>query len=531
MIKRILIELLGILFIYLSSIHGFYLLKSNYRFSKVLSKGGLYMSLDDRNDEENNAVNDFWQSKINIVSDEVGLKNNLNELEREAARIALQEELEKEKQLEEKRIPGLRSSTSSSSVSFNNIDVSNNSLDDTTISSTTTKRQQEILKQEDDDDWDMSIAYMLKDDGIGIKGRWKEIAGNFVLYPKSLESQSPRGVIHFLGGAFVGAAPHLTYRYLLESLCEEGYIVVATPYRLQLDYLETCDEILSKFDLIGAELAKAFGGLPVIGVGHSCGALLHSLVTSLFPDAPRAANVLISFNNKPVKEAIPAFDELIVPLSEQLLGTSNNIINTTTNDFTSSTTNTNTNTGAEQLRELATSLRKVFDDVLDGVRTSDVTPRVVKDEIVPTVKQSLEVLDQIPDLLASIADGSREFIPSPEDTREAARRMYRARRTLLIQFENDSIDESEEIETVLKEAYTIMRMKRPLVEMEVELKQLGGTHITPLTQNVIIEPPLFELEGQSIPDPLSSVRQELRNNFLQTIDEVKLEIVDWLAKQ
>ena len=32
--------------------------------------------------------------------------------------------LEKEKQLEEKRIPGLRSSTSSSSVSFNNIDVS-----------------------------------------------------------------------------------------------------------------------------------------------------------------------------------------------------------------------------------------------------------------------------------------------------------------------------------------------------------------------------------------------------------------------
>ena len=67
MIKRILIELLGILFIYLSSIHGFYLLKSNYRFSKVLSKGGLYMSLDDRNDEENNAVNDFWQSKINIV--------------------------------------------------------------------------------------------------------------------------------------------------------------------------------------------------------------------------------------------------------------------------------------------------------------------------------------------------------------------------------------------------------------------------------------------------------------------------------
>jgi hypothetical protein len=30
--------------------------------------------------------------------------------------------------------------------------------------------------------------------------------------------------------------------------------------------------------------------------------------------------VLISFNNRPVTEAIPAFEELIVPLSEQIMG-------------------------------------------------------------------------------------------------------------------------------------------------------------------------------------------------------------------
>lgn len=522
MIECFLTRLLCLLCILSNNVYSFNLFKNNYRFSKVLSSEGVFMSINDKNNEDNNAVNNFWRSKINIVSDEVSLKNNMNELEREAARIALQEELEKEKQLEERRIPKPKSSSSSNDISDST----------TTTSSTTTKRQQQ------QDDWDMSISYMLKDEGIGITGRWKEVAGNFVLYPKSLESQSPQGVIHFLGGAFVGAAPHLTYRYLLESLCEEGYIVVATPYRLQLDYLETCDEILSKFDLVGAELAKAFGGLPVIGVGHSCGALLHTLVTSLFPDAPRAANVLISFNNKPVKEAIPAFDELIVPLSEQLLGTSNgnsknnsNNNNSDSDSTTDNDNNNNNNIGAEQLRELATSIRNIFDDILEGVGTSDVSPRVVKDEIVPTVKQCLEVLDQIPDLLASIADGSREFIPSPEDTREAARRMYRARRTLLIQFENDSIDESEEIETVLKEAYTIMRMKRPLVEMEVELKQLGGSHITPLTQNILFEPPMLEFDGQSIPDPLAPFRRELRGNFLQTIDEVKLEIVDWLAKQ
>jgi len=73
-------------------------------------------------------------------------------------------------------------------------------------------------------------------DSIGLTGRWVERSGNFVLRPPSPEGgdkqQQPLGVIHFPGGAFVGAAPHLTYRYLLESLAEVGYVVVATPYRL-----------------------------------------------------------------------------------------------------------------------------------------------------------------------------------------------------------------------------------------------------------------------------------------------------------
>jgi len=79
----------------------------------------------------------------------------------------------------------------------------------------------------------------LEFDSIGLTGRWVERSGNFVLRPQAsgsggsgVKPAPPLGVIHFLGGAFVGAAPHLTYRYLLESLAEAGYVVVATPYRL-----------------------------------------------------------------------------------------------------------------------------------------------------------------------------------------------------------------------------------------------------------------------------------------------------------
>lgn len=61
------------------------------------------------------------------------------------------------------------------------------------------------------------------------------MGGNFLLRPPN--GESPRALLHFLGGAFVGAAPHLTYNYLLSGLAEMGYLVVATPYPLGFDYL------------------------------------------------------------------------------------------------------------------------------------------------------------------------------------------------------------------------------------------------------------------------------------------------------
>ncbi len=52
---------------------------------------------------------------------------------------------------------------------------------------------------------------------------WQEITGNWVFLPRR-----PRGIIHFLGGAFVAAAPNITYRWLLESLGNSGYAIVAS---------------------------------------------------------------------------------------------------------------------------------------------------------------------------------------------------------------------------------------------------------------------------------------------------------------
>ena len=188
---------------------------------------------------------------------------------------------------------------------------------------------------------------------------WEEMEGNFLRRPP--RGVPVRAVVHFLGGAFVGAAPQVTYRYLLEGLARQGFLVVATPYDLGFDYLEVCDAVLDKFDRAAVKLAVEIGAVPVVrrgrcapmeplkapqglalgaalqapvlspaphprpsrtrrltlapaaclfplsfasalevGMGHSCGALLQVLISSLFPDAPRAANALLSFNNKQV---------------------------------------------------------------------------------------------------------------------------------------------------------------------------------------------------------------------------------------
>lgn len=165
---------------------------------------------------------------------------------------------------------------------------------------------------------------------IGRVGNWEYLHGNWVLRPPSTE-EVPRAVLHFLGGALVGASPHITYRYMLERLAEKGFLVIATPYQLSFDHLQTCDQVITKFEQMAPSIARQYGALPVVGIGHSCGALLQLLITSLFPDTPRAANALLSFNNKPVNEAVPFFEEVFAPFFTSI-GTRNATGTATSND-------------------------------------------------------------------------------------------------------------------------------------------------------------------------------------------------------
>ncbi|MBD2776457.1 DUF1350 family protein [Iningainema tapete] len=136
---------------------------------------------------------------------------------------------------------------------------------------------------------------------------WKEISGNWVLIPRN-----PIGIIHFLGGAFVATAPHLTYRHLLEQLANKGYVVVATPFVNTLDHSAIAKSVLLNFERAlerlhdSSALRKRY--LPIYGIGHSMGCKLHLLIGSLYA-VERAGNILISYNNYAARDAIPLIEQ------------------------------------------------------------------------------------------------------------------------------------------------------------------------------------------------------------------------------
>lgn len=137
---------------------------------------------------------------------------------------------------------------------------------------------------------------------------WQEIAGNWVIIP-----DRTIGIIHFLGGAFIGTAPHLTYRWLLEQLADAGFAVVTIPFLNTFDHTAIARDVLNRFETICDRLyAKRIltdTALPIYGLGHSMGCKLHLLIGSLY-EIERAGNIFISYNNYPVDRSIPFAEQL-----------------------------------------------------------------------------------------------------------------------------------------------------------------------------------------------------------------------------
>jgi hypothetical protein len=249
---------------------------------------------------------------------------------------------------------------------------------------------------------------------------WQEISGNWVWIPRQ-----PVGIIHFLGGAFVATAPNVTYRWLLENLGLAGYAIVATPFVNTLDHRSIARSVLNRFDTLLDRLRARHllpqGYLPVYGIGHSMGCKLHLLIGSLY-EVERSGNILISFNNYPIRRAIPFIEPLQIDTTFNL-----------------------------------------------------------------------------------------EFTPSPEETNEIIYQDYAIRRNLLIRFQDDSIDQTLNLNPLLKKRFNDL----------IALRILPGNHLTPLSQDI-------EWQTGEIFTPFDAIGQWLKQGLSRDNSRLKEEILTWL---
>ena len=125
-------------------------------------------------------------------------------------------------------------------------------------------------------------------------------------------------------------------------------------------------------------------------------------------------------------------------------------------------------------------------------------------------------------LIDEVADGARDFVPPPSQVSAAARRSYRARRTLLLQYTEDPIDESDELAELLQAAGQFIRMKRPMVQIDVQKRALPGGHTAPL-----IAPPL-DLATRA--ETLLGVDDAKEKLLYTQADQTVVELARWLEE-
>lgn len=336
-----------------------------------------------------------------------------------------------------------------------------------------------------------------KADGALGDGRgkiYKRLDSCLVIPPPG--GRKPRAIVKFLGGAFIGAVPEVTYSYLIELLAKEGFLIIAVPYNVTFDHARAASEVYEKFHccldnvltsglpddkLSAADLVD----LPLFSVGHSNGALLQVLAGSYFSEKIPKANAIISYNNRPASEAVPYFEQLgplvsqVMPLME--VSPVYNIARNASGDAFKMLFDTAGAVIAEYDQEALVSLNKF--------------------------------IDQLPLVLNQVSEGISEFKPTPSENCDYFKNAYNVPHTLLLKFSVDPIDETDLLEETLK----------PRVESfggTLEKVQLSGNHITPCAQ----EP---KWQAGYLYTPADAIAQGLKTLSLNEARVLSRTISDW----
>ncbi len=115
----------------------------------------------------------------------------------------------------------------------------------------------------------------------------------------------PQALIHFLGGAFIGLAPHILYDSVLTDLARANYGILAPIYQTQSNHTLVAQRICHQLKSIQDRLG--YPQLPTFGLGHSLGCKLHilSCIDDPHIGKQRWGNIFMAYSNSSLQSAVP----------------------------------------------------------------------------------------------------------------------------------------------------------------------------------------------------------------------------------
>ena len=274
---------------------------------------------------------------------------------------------------------------------------------------------------------------------------WEEIDGSYVRAP----SGRAWGVVHFIGGAVLGSYPHIAYDAFLSRVSDDaGVVVVATPYDLGVDHGKISRECATKLNRAWAAFATREGydlaNTPVFAFGHSLGCKLHLVAACGDGEgdgdgesaaAKRAGHLFVAFNNATAADSVRLLEKFAKELVRKRAETA---------------------TGGDA------SANAAFDGFM----------------------RNLPNLTAMAERAASAA--GLDFTPSPAETLERAKRGFESPRATLLSFEEDDLDQNDELMEVLRHRYAMTTVSG---DVPVSAVRLRGTHLTPV---------YFKLDGSKL---------------------------------
>ena len=104
-----------------------------------------------------------------------------------------------------------------------------------------------------------------------------------------------------------------------------------------------------------------------------------------------------------------------------------------------------------------------------------------------------------------------EFTPSPEETKNLIIQDYKIARNLLIKFRNDTIDQTNNLQSILQKSFP----------NTIVLRTLKGNHLTPLSQD-------FEWDAGDVFSPFDAIAQWLKQGLSGELMSLRSEVLMWL---